>query len=292
MIVLHKAELSLKFRRDNMSKIKIITDTTSYLSKESAMEKDITVVPLKYVFGEESYIEGFKGEFDDFFDKLETTKLFPTTSQPSAGEFYDAYVEAFKKYDEIIVILLSSKISGTYSSAVTAASMLEGKKISIIDSETAVSNLRTLVEDAYYMAQEGYKSEEIINAIEEKKKRMKVYLTTGTLEYLRRGGRLSNVQSTLGNLLNIKPILELKNGEIDLLEKIRGNNKVISTLLSKIPDDVKSISICHISNLEEAEKLYNNLLDKYPNAKIGIDEIGPVIGAHLGPKTLGLLFYN
>ena len=275
-----------------MSKIKIITDTTSYLSKESAMEKDITVVPLKYVFGEESYIEGFKGEFDDFFDKLETTKLFPTTSQPSAGEFYDAYVEAFKKYDEIIVILLSSKISGTYSSAVTAASMLEGKKISIIDSETAVSNLRTLVEDAYYMAQEGYKSKEIINVIEEKKKRMKVYLTTGTLEYLRRGGRLSNVQSTLGNLLNIKPILELKNGEIDLLEKIRGKNKVISTLLSKIPDDVKSISICHISNLEEAEKLYNNLLDKYPNAKIGIDEIGPVIGAHLGPKTLGLLFYN
>lgn len=275
-----------------MNKIKIITDSTGYLSKEYAEEKDITVVPLKYVFGEESYVEGFKGEFDDFFNKLERSKLFPTTSQPSAGEFYNAYVEAFENYDEIIVILLSSKISGTYSSAVTAGNMLEGKKISIIDSETTVSNLRILVEDAYNMAQEGYSLENIIEHIEEKKKTMKVFLTTGSLEYLARGGRLSNVQSTLGNLLNIKPILELKNGKIDLLEKIRGTNKVISNLLSKIPDDVKQISICHITNLKAADNLYEILSEKYPNAKIEIDEIGPVIGAHLGPMTLGILFYN
>lgn len=275
-----------------MSKIKIITDSTSYLSKEYAYEKDITVVPLNYIFDNVSYVEGFRGEFDDFFHKLETSKLFPTTSQPSAGEFYDAYVEALKHYDEIVVILLSSKISGTYSSAVTASKMLEGKKISIIDSQTAVSNLRNLVEDAYHMAQEGYSSEQIVTAIEEKKRNMKVYLTTGTLEYLRRGGRLSNVQSTLGNLLNIKPILELKDGKIDLLEKVRGTNKVVSNLLSKISDDVKEINICHISNKEAADSLYNTLRERYPNAKIGIDEIGPVIGAHLGPKTLGILFYN
>lgn len=275
-----------------MSNIKIITDSTSYLSREYAREKDITVIPLKYVFGEESYVEGFRGEFDDFFKTLQTSKLFPMTSQPSAGEFYDAYVEAFENYDEIIVILLSSKISGTYSSAVTASNMLEGKKISIIDSETAASNLRILVEDAYNMVQEGFSSEEIIKHIEEKKKRMNVYLTTGTLEYLARGGRLSNVQSTLGNLLNIKPILELKNGEIDLLEKVRGKNKVLSNLFSKIPEDVKEINICHILNLETAEKVYGDLVEKYPNAKIGIDELGPVIGAHLGPSTLGLLFYK
>lgn len=275
-----------------MSKIKIITDSTSYLAREYAAEKDITVVPLKYIFGDESYVEGFKGEFDEFYNKLETSKLFPTTSQPSAGEFFNAYEEAFKNYDEIIVILLSSKISGTYSSAVTAKSMLEGKKISIIDSETSVSNLKTLVEDAYNMAQEGFSSEEIVEHIEDKKNRMRVFLTTGTLEYLARGGRLSNVQSTLGNLLSIKPILELKNGEIGLIEKVRGSNKVLSNLLSRIPDDVKQINICQISNLELATSVYNTLKEKYPNAKIEIDDIGPVIGAHLGPKTLGLLFYN
>lgn len=275
-----------------MSKIKIITDSTSYLSKEYAKEKDITVVPLKYIFGDESFVEGFRGEFDEFFKTLETSKLFPTTSQPSAGEFHKAYEEAFEKYDEIIVILLSSKISGTYSSAVTAKSMLEDKKISIIDSETSVSNLKTLVEDAYNMAQDGFSSEEIIDHIEKKKMKMKVFLTTGTLEYLARGGRLSNVQSALGNLLSIKPILELKNGEIGLIEKVRGNNKVMSTLLGKIPEDVKKISICHISNLETANSVYKTLIEKYPNAKIEIDEIGPVIGAHLGPLTLGLLFHN
>lgn len=275
-----------------MNRIKIITDSTSYLTKEYAREKDITVVPLKYVFGDESYVEGFRGEFDEFFNRLQTSKLFPTTSQPSAGEFYDAYVKAFGKYDEIIVILLSSKISGTYSSAVTASNMLEDKKISIIDSETAASNLRILVEDSYNMAQEGYSSEQIIKYIEEKKKGMYVYLTTGTLEYLARGGRLSNVQSTLGNLLKIKPILELKNGEIDLLEKVRGSNRVLSNLYSKIPNDVKEINICHILNLSTAQKVYNTLVERYPNAKIGIDELGPVIGAHLGPSTLGLLFYN
>lgn len=275
-----------------MSKIKIITDSTSYFTREYADEKDITVVPLKYIFGDESYVEGFKGEFDEFYNKLETSKLFPTTSQPSAGEFFNAYEEAFKNYDEIIVILLSSKISGTYSSAVTAKSMLEGKKISIIDSETSVSNLKTLVEDAYNMAQEGFSSEEIVEHIESKKKRMKVFLTTGTLEYLARGGRLSNVQSTLGNLLSIKPILELKNGEIGLIEKVRGSNKVLSNLLNRIPDDVKQINICQISNLELATSVYNTLKEKYPDAKIEIDDIGPVIGAHLGPKTLGILFYN
>ena len=125
-----------------------------------------------------------------------------------------------------------------------------------------------------------------------KKKGMYVYLTTGTLEYLARGGRLSNVQSTLGNLLKIKPILELKNGEIDLLEKARGSNRVLSNLYSKIPNDVKEINICHILNLNTAQKVYNTLVERYPNAKIGIDELGPVIGAHLGPSTLGLLFYN
>lgn len=275
-----------------MSKIKIITDSTSYLSKEYANEKDITVVPLKYIFGDESYVEGFRGEFDEFFNKLETSKLFPTTSQPSAGEFYNAYVEAFENYDEIIVILLSSKISGTYSSAVTAKNMLEDKKISIIDSETAVSNLKILVEDAYNMAQDGFTSEDIVEYIENKKMKMKVFLTTGTLEFLARGGRLSNVQSTLGNLLSIKPILELKDGEIGLIEKVRGNNKVLSTLLSKIPDDVKKINICHISNLEAADSVYNTLIEKYPDAVIEIDEIGPVIGAHLGPLTLGILFHN
>lgn len=256
------------------------------------MEKEnITIVPLNYVFGEESKKEESPGEFDSFFNKLQNTNLFPTTSQPSAGEFLDAFNEALEDYDEIIAILLSSKLSGTYNSAVLAKNMLEDKSITIIDSETAASNLRFLVEDAVNMAREGKSSKEIETHINTKKSNMHIYLTTETLEYLSRGGRLSTIQSTLGNLLNVKPILALTNGELKLLEKIRGKKKAISTMVDKIPSNVQRIGICNILNEEEAEKLKIALQEMFPKAIITIDELGPVIGAHLGPKALGICLY-
>lgn len=275
-----------------MGKIKIITDSTSYIEKTYVVEENVSVVPLNYIFDGQSYLEGFKGEYDEFFNKLASTNLFPTTSQPAAGDFFRVYQEAFNEgYDEIIVLVLSSKISGTYNSAVLAKNMLEDKKITIIDSQGAASNLRFLVEDAVNMAKEGRSSQEIADFIEEKKKSMKIYLTTGTLEYLARGGRLSSLQSTVGNLLSIKPIIHLKDGQLEQLEKIRGKSNAISKLISYINDDVQKIGICHILNLEEAIKVKDILEDKYPNAIITIDDLGPVVGSHLGPKTLGFCFY-
>lgn len=274
-----------------MSKIKIITDSTSYVSREYVDEENLDVVPLSYIFDELSYKEGFKGDFDEFFKKLGSTKLFPTTSQPSAGDFYDAFTKALEDNDEIIAIVLSSKISGTYNSAMLAKNMLENKKITIIDSETSASNLRFLVEDAISMVKDGKTSQEIVDFLESKKKEMHIFLTTGTLEYLSRGGRLSSVQATLGNLLSIRPIIELLDGELKLIEKVRGDNKALSTMISKIPATVQKIGICHILNISEALKVKAILEEKFPNSLITIDELGPVIGSHLGPKTLGILFY-
>lgn len=275
-----------------MKKIKIVTDSTSYIDKNYTLEEDVSVVPLNYVFDGENYLEGFKGEYDEFFNKLATTDLFPTTSQPSAGDFHQVFQDAFDQgYDEIIAILLSSKISGTYNSAVLAKKMLEDERITIIDSEAAASNLRFLVEDAVNMAKEGKASKEIEEFIEEKKKTMNIYLTTGTLEYLARGGRLSSIQSTLGNLLSIKPIIKLQDGELELLEKVRGKNNALNKILSYVNEDVEKIGVCHILNLEEALKFKETLEDKFPNALVTLDELGPVVGAHLGPKTLGICFY-
>lgn len=276
---------------NKLSKIKIITDSTSYIQREYADEEDVTIVPLSYVFGEDSMKESSPGGFEEFFNKLESTKLFPTTSQPPTGEFLDVFNEALKDHDEIIAILLSSKLSGTYNSAMLARNMLEDKRITIIDSETSASNLRFLVEDAVNMAKEGKSSEEIEGYVNAKKTGMEIYLTTETLEYLSRGGRLSAIQSTVGNLLNIKPIIELGDGELKLLEKIRGRNKAVSSIISKIPSNVQKIGICHILNVDEAERLKNTLKEKFPEAIITIDELGPVVGAHLGPRTIGICFY-
>ncbi len=275
-----------------MSRIKIVTDSTSYIEKNYVIRENVSVVPLNYVFDSETFVEGFKGEYDDFFNKLAETDLFPTTSQPAAGDFYEVFTNAFNEgYDEVIAILLSSKISGTYNSAVLAKNMLEDERITIIDSESAASNLRFLVEDAVDMAKEGKTAREIEVFIEKKKKTMSIFLTTGTLEYLARGGRLSTIQSTLGNLLSIKPIIELRDGELELLEKVRGKNNALSKILSYVNEDVQKIGVCHILNLEEALKLKEVLEERFPNAIVTLDELGPVVGAHLGPKTLGICFY-
>lgn len=274
-----------------MSKIKIVTDSTSYISKEYAEGENIEVVPLNYIFGEETYKEGFPGEFDEFFQKLESTKLFPTTSQPSAGEFVDAFESGLKDHDEIVAILLSSKLSGTYSSAMLAKNILEDKSITIIDTETSASNLRFLVEDAVEMVKAGKTAEEIKAFINEKKDKMKVYLTADTLEYLSRGGRLSTLQSKVGNLLNIKPIIQLKDGELSLLEKTRGKKKALAGIMEKIPETVEKISICYTLNKDEAAEIQESVKKQFPNARVTIDGLGPVIGAHLGPKAIGFCFY-
>ncbi|NMB28069.1 MAG: DegV family protein [Tissierellia bacterium] len=274
-----------------MSKIKIITDSTSYINKEYVEANHVSVIPLNYSFGDVGEKEGFPGEFNSFFKKLSSTKLFPTTSQPASGDFLNEFEKAFSEgYDEIIAILLSSKLSGTYNSSVLAKNMLEDERITIIDSEQAASNLRFLVQDALNMVKEGKTKKEIVNYIQSKKYNMSIYFTVDTLEYLRRGGRLTGLQSAIGSVLNIKPIIELKEGELKLLEKVRGKNKAIKGIVDKVPGNVKRISICHVLNGEEAIRIKEKLKDKFPKASISIDELGPVIGCHLGPKGIGLCF--
>lgn len=275
-----------------MGKIKIITDSTSYIQKEFVETNPLAVVPLNYTFGGVVEKEGFPGEFHEFYEKLGSTKLFPTTSQPAAGDFLVEFEKAFDEgYDEIIAILLSSKVSGTYNSAVLAKNMLEDKRISIIDSLQAASNLKFLVEDVINMVKAGNTREEIVEYIESKKNRMSIYLTVDTLEYLRRGGRLTGVQSAIGEVLNIKPIIQLKEGELKLLEKVRGKNKAINAMMEKVPAEVERIGICHILNDKEAIKLKSSLEEKFPQVRISIEELGPVIGCHLGPKAIGICFY-
>lgn len=273
-----------------MSKIKIITDSTSYITKEYAKDNDISVVQLSYTFGGETKMEGFPGQFDEFFDTLSKTTSFPTTSQPAVGTFVEEYEKALTDYDEVLVLTFSSKLSGTFNSALMAKEMVDKDRITVIDTEQAVGNLKFLVEDAVMMAKKGLKMEEIVQSIESQKEKMEIYLTVDTLEYLRRGGRLSNIKSAIGTILNIKPIIELKDGRLQLLENVRGKKKALNMIIDKVPSYAKRISISHIFNEEEALEFKKIVEERCTNAIVTIDEIGPVIGGHLGPKGIGVCF--
>ena len=273
-----------------MSRVKIITDSTSYITKEDSKKMDIDIVQLSVIFQGGVMNEGFPGEFDRFYERLKNSQDFPTTSQPSIQAFSTVFASAIENGQEVVAVVLSSKLSGTYNSAMAAAQMFEGDKITVVDSEAAGPNLKFLAELANQLSLEGKSRQEIVNALNVQKKKMSIYLTVGTLEYLKRGGRLSTAQAILGNLLNIKPIIALIDGKLESIDKVRGKSKAIEAMISNIPDSVKRISICHIQNIGEAEELQSILKVKFPEAEVIIDEMGPVVGSHLGPMALGVCY--
>lgn len=271
-----------------MSEIQIITDSTAYLTKEEIEKYHIKVVPLTVNFQGKEFLEGRPGEFEDFFRNLKESKDFPTTSQPSTGEFAKVFKEAIGEGKEVIAILISSNLSGTYNSATLGAEMSDSRKISVIDSKTTVANLKYFVLKAKELSDQGKSKEEIVAHIEEQKKKMGLYLTVDTLEYLRKGGRLSNAGAMVGNLLNIRPIIKVQDGKLESVGKVRGKKKALEMMIQDIPKDAKIISIPHIFNLEEAEEVQKAIQERFPEARVSIEVLGPVIGAHLGPKALGI----
>lgn len=273
-----------------MANIRIVTDSTAYILKEYAKSNNIEIVPLMVDFEGVTSAEGFPGEFEEFFNRLKTSESFPKTSQPSIGAFAQVFKAAVEKGEEVITIVISSKLSGTYNSASAAADMVAPNKISVIDSETSASNLRMFVEMAKELAASGVSREEIVNTINIEKKRTGINLTVDTLEYLKKGGRLSTGQALIGSILNIKPIIALIDGVLVPKGKARGKSKAIEMMISNIPEKVEKISICQIFNMEEALEIKEILKMKYPKVEITIDVLGPVIGAHLGPKAIGICF--
>ncbi len=275
-----------------MPKIKIITDSTAYIDESFIKIHNIDVVPLTVNFEGIVEDEGFPGDFSTFFDKLSKSSGFPTTSQPPVGRFTETFENALKDEHEIIAITMSSKLSGTFNSANTAAKIVDPDRIriSVIDSLTTVANLKFLIKKAVFLAREGTSMKQIVREIETQKNHMGVRLTVSTLEYLKRGGRLSATEAMIGSLLNIKPIIGLIDGELKALSKVHGKKKAMEKMLEDVPSNVSYISICHIEILEEAKKYEKLIQQRFPDAKTEICEVGPVIGSHLGPETIGICY--
>ena len=275
-----------------MEKIKIITDSTLDLPAELIREKNIEVLPLLINFGEESYLDGVEITTKEMIDKINATGILPTTAQVTPNRFE----ETFKKYlDEgykIVVLTLSSDMSGTYQSACIAKDMLESDDIVVIDSRNVTSGLGLLVLKACELRDKGLGIKEIEEEILKAIPKVKSSLNFESLENLVRGGRLSKTAGTIGSVLGLRLILEVKDGKMSVKDKVRGSKKALKKLIS----DFESVDVDFDSPIVLLELLNE---DVYEGLKIYFQEkninyidakVGCTVGIHSGIKPCGLFF--
>lgn len=275
--------------------IRIITDSICDVPKEYVEKYNIRVMPLTVHFGDETFKDGVDLTLEEFLTKLEKSEVLPTTSQIPPVEFLHVFKEEIMLGNKVIAIHGSSQLSGTYNSAVMAKEQLEDENIHVIDSAAITLGAGTLVIKAARLAEEGMEAEKIAEEIEASKARLKSFFVLDTLKYLHKGGRLSLSASVLGSILNIKPILTVKDGKMELFEKARGMKKAITTVLDTIKDngwtlDGKVIGINHIADLEHMGILEEELCREYKIKEIIRGEVGSVVATHGGPGAVALYF--
>ena len=275
-----------------MEKIKIITDSTLDLPAELIREKDIEVLPLLINFGEESYLDGIEITTKEMIDKIDATGVLPTTAQVTPNRFE----ESFKKYlDEgykIVALTLSSDMSGTYQSACIAKDMLESDDIIVIDSRNVTSGLGLLVLKACELRDKGLGIKEIEEGILKAIPKVKCSLNFESLENLVRGGRLSKTAGTIGSVLGLRLILEIKDGKMSVKDKVRGSKKALKKIISDFENgnvDMESpIVLLEILNQEiylGLKKYFEENDVNYIDAKVGC-----TVGIHSGIKACGIFF--
>ncbi|WP_027365260.1 DegV family protein [Desulfotruncus alcoholivorax] len=275
-----------------MNKVHIVTDSTADLPKKLVDQYNISVVPLKVFFGPESYLDGVELNSSDFFTHLAGSKELPTTSQPSPVEFTEFYQEWVDQAADIISIHISAHMSGTIQSAQLAKKMLNYDGLEVVDSQAVSVVLGMMVLAAARAAAAGLSREEIITLICNIMTDHRVFFMVDTLEYLQRGGRIGRAQAFLGTVLNVKPILTIREGLIYPHEKIRGRKKAISRLVQLISesygDSPLFCFLTHGSDFEGLQALQELVKSKLNCIEIMDSRLGSVVGAHVGPGLSGL----
>lgn len=269
----------------------IITDSTANLTAPVIEEYQIKVVPLNVHLPDMVFKEGEISN-TEYYRRLREEKFVPRTSQPSPADFLTLY-ETLKPEDNAIVILISSYLSGTVQSAQLARDMFtDSERITVIDSYSSAMGLGFQVIKAAQMSAEGKTAAEIEKEILSLRDKMKIFFVVDTLEYLIRGGRISHVRGFIGSVLKVKPVLTLSEGQIRLHEKVRTHQKAVDGLINRLKqdiNDVHEVAVVHVDAPESGELLAEKVRTIFPHPVTG--DLGPVIGSHVGPGTLGLIYY-
>lgn len=277
--------------------IKIVIDSTSDVTQEVIDKYNLKMVPLTVNFDDGSYLDKVELSSEDFFEKLSKSEKLPTTSQVSPGVFVETFSEILIRGDEVLGIFLASEFSGTYESARIAKDMIGSDRIHLIDSRNVCLGTFSLILEAIELVNQNKDINEIIELLEASKDKIVVSAGLDTLKYLEKGGRLSKGQAVVGSLLNIKPIITIKDGKIDVIDKIRGKNKTIKWFDDWIEENKfdltnKTVLLFHSRNIDQLKILRQTIEDKYKIKNIIEAEVGSVIGTHAGPGLLAVAFLN
>ena len=275
----------------------IVLDSTADFPEAPELYPNFRVVPLYVLFGEESFKDYVEITPDRFYERLRTAAALPTTSQPTPGDFLATFEELAPNYERIIALTISSTLSGTYGSAQAAAEMLGGDQVRVIDSRTVSASLALLASGVQHRLQRSTTDEEIDAFVEYYQREHHLLFTVNTLEYLAKGGRIGRAAAFAGNLLNVKPILAIRDGEVIPLKRVRGNHKAFAEFREQFVSTTTDspnlkVGIAHAAAPERLQALRELVEHERPHAQIEIaTTLGAVVGTHAGPGTVGFFWF-
>jgi len=275
--------------------MKIITDSTADLTKEFILKHNIEIVPLTIHLGDKSWKDYYDVEPGEYYELLRKSSAFPTTSQPTPQDFVNAYSPFVEKGEPILSVHLSSKLSGTFQSALLARSQFPGARIEVVDSLQASFALSMIVIICAEKANQGASLEEVADMARKIGPQIETYFSVDSLEYLHRGGRIGKAQAFLGTLMKIKPLLKVVNGEVQPIEKIRTRDRLLNRFVELVEQAAREhsqliLTVAESDNSEVMTELLGRL-ERIPGVSLVFrGKIGGVITSHAGPGALGIAF--
>ena len=279
------------------AKVAVVVDSTAYIPPALVDQYNIHVIPQLLNWEGSSLRDDIDIKPDAFYARLSAAKEMPTTSQPSAGEFHEFFSKVAETADSIVAVLISKSLSGTQASAQAASEMMGDFPIEIVDSESCAMGLGYMALAAARAADGGADYKAAAEAARALVKKVRVLFVVDTLEFLHRGGRIGGAQRFIGSMLSIKPILHLADGKIEPLASVRTKKKALAHLMNLAKEEMAGktnikAAVIHAAAEEDAKSFYTELNAALQPEEIHIVELSPVVGAHVGPKALGVVFFE
>ncbi len=279
-----------------MSKVAIVTDSSPFIPAEIVAENQINVIPLVVIWGDETFYDGVDITPEEFYNRLATDTVMPSTSQPSVADFEVVFRKLHQQGYDILAVLISEDLSGTISSATQAKKLLPEANIEIVNSKTIAMALGFQVLAAARAANQGASLEECKRLAESGRDRGGVVFVLDTLEFLHRGGRIGGAKRFVGTLLNVKPVLAIEDGKVVSLDSVRTQKKALAAIIDLIEERTRGhknirLATLHANDEETAKAVLEEASNRIPNVETVLSELSPVVGTHAGPGAVGLAYY-